>query len=103
MAIYTYDGTILIDEHEAQDDMRRLEIAKNHLSEAMTLLNQINLQAEEFAGNTGNKIRVKTTELQSNIKLLLENVERAEESIRRTVVEFKMVDESISNAIKGIV
>ena len=102
MAAYTYDGTIVIDENEAQDDMKRLEIAKSHLSEAMTLLNQINLQAEEFAGNTGSKIREKTTELQSNIKLLLENVERAEDSIRRTVIEFKVVDETISNAIKNI-
>lgn len=101
MAAYTYDGTILINENEAQDDMKRLEIAKSHLSEAMTLLNQINLQAEEFAGNTGNKIREKTTELQSNIKLLLENVERAEEGIVRTVKEFKAVDKSIGNVING--
>lgn len=102
MAGDVYSGTIVIDENEAQDDMKRLEIAKNHLTEAMTYLSQINLQAEEFAGNTGNTIREKTTELQSNIKVLLERVASAEESIVRTVKEFKTVDESIGNAISSM-
>ena len=99
MAFRDSDGKITIDEVAAEKDIKQLRLSIEKMENAITELTELQLQAEEFSGNTGNRIQETAIEM---IKEVKESIQRTQESIDRiqaTVAKYQQIDRDV----KGIV
>lgn len=95
------NGTIMIDEVAANEDIGKLNVAKAGLEEAVALINQISVINGEFAGPTATAIEEAVASLKGNMQLQIENIDICLRNIQTTVCKYQEVDASLKDTINS--
>lgn len=101
MAFIDENGKITIDENAAERDIKNLRISKEHLSTALSVIKQIEVESAEFEGATGTALGNTAQQLQVEIKKLLAQTEETIYQIRYVIDKYQAIDASLKETIQG--
>lgn len=95
------NGTIIIDEIAAENDVNNIRIGKEMLEEAIHTMNQIVVMAGEFEGNTGTVIVETARNILNEIQKLSDASDEASRRIIQTVENYKELDAQLKSQVEG--
>lgn len=101
MAFIDENGKITIDENAAERDVKNLLESKEHLSTALSVIKQIEVESGEFEGATGTALANTAQQLQAEIKKLLAQTEETICQIRYVVDKYQAIDASLKETIQA--
>lgn len=97
MAFRDSDGRITIDEIAADKDIKQLRLSIAKMETAVNQLKEIQIQTEEFSGNTGIRIRESAAELIKEITQSIQTTEETIERIQMAVAKYQQIDKDLKN------
>ncbi len=101
MKLYDEDGRIMIDESAAEKDIANLRVSKANLENALSFIDEINIEAAEFSGNTGLVLVDSSANVKKQIKKLISETELAIESIERTIGRYQDIDRKLKDTVNN--
>ncbi len=99
MAFKDSDGRITIDEVAAEKDIKQLQASIEKMNAAIEGLNEIQIQTDDFSGNTGTRIREAAAELISELKQSIQATEESIGLIQATVAKYQRLDQEMKNTV----
>ena len=94
------NGTIVIDEAEAENDIRKIEIAKSKLNQVKEILNPANIDSERMRGATKDALEEQLTQIGKNLSEWEELCNKSIKYIRHVVAEYKRIDKEFAAKAK---
>ena len=101
MAFRDGDGTILIDDVAAENDVSKLNAALEKLEEAIAFVNQMIVLNSEMSGPSATAIEEAALTFKTQLEIQKTNIETTIENIRGTVRKYHTLDAELSNRISG--
>lgn len=101
MAFKDENGRITIDEIAAEKDIQQLYKSKQTLEDALNLVKQIEIEASEFSGITGETILDSSDLIQAQIDELISETETTIETIKQVVSKYQAIDADIKSKIEA--
>ena len=95
-------GTIVIDEAEAEEDIRRIEIARERLNEAKQMLNPANIDGERMFGAARDALEEQLTKIGQDLSDWQDRCDTSVKYIRHVVAEYKRIDREFAAKAKGL-
>ncbi len=95
-------GTIVIDEAEAERDIRHIEAAKTKLDEAREILNPGNIDGDRMFGAAHDALEEQLTKIGQDLTEWQDICGNTINYIRRVVAEYQRVDRELANKAKGL-
>lgn len=95
-------GTIVIDEAEAEEDIRRIEIARERLNEAKQILNPANIDGERMFGAARDALEEQLTKIGQDLSDWQDRCNTSVKYIRHVVAEYKRLDREFAAKAKGL-
>ena len=86
------NGQIVINEQEAEDDIRKLRQAMSKLSDARQTLNASRIDSSRMRGETGDALAEVFSKLSKDINDRIENCDGIVRYIRNVVERYKRID-----------
>ena len=95
-------GTIVIDQAEAEEDIRRIQQARQKLDEAKKYLDPSAIDPERMYGVTRDALEEQFTRMNKDLAEWEGFCEETISYIRRTVAEYQRIDKEYSTKAKGM-
>ena len=100
MAFKDENGKITIDEVAAQNDVQALQKIGEFLSGIKSKISTIQMQTQEFQGDTGVVISEQCTNLIKQIDKLMGETEDSVHLIKNTVAKYEQIDRDLKSMIE---
>ncbi len=94
------NGTIVIDEEEAEADIRRIENAKSKLEDVKNLLDPAKIDSERMRGLTRDALEEVFTKMTANLTDWQNSCDESVRYIRHVVAEYKRIDKEYAAKAK---
>ncbi|MDR0647895.1 MAG: hypothetical protein LBF92_00965 [Synergistaceae bacterium] len=95
------DGTIVINEIEAQADIKNVSDARAKLLEAMRLLNPAKLDESRMSGKAKDALADQLQRIYKNMENLGLNCEKTSTFIEQTVAKYRQIDSDLAKTLNG--
>jgi uncharacterized protein YukE len=95
------DGTVVIDEQEAHEDMKNILAAMRKLQEAMELIDPAKLDDARMLGRARDALNGQFQRIHKKLTGLSENCEKTSQFIGQTIAKYRQIDRDIAKAAKG--
>ena len=95
-------GTIVIDEAEAEEDIRKIEIARSKLDEAKEILNPGNIDSDRMFGAAHDALEEQLTKIGQNLTEWEDLCGSTITYIRHVVAEYKRIDREFAAKAKEL-
>jgi hypothetical protein len=95
------EGTIVIDELEAREDIKNIRSAKAKLLEAMRLLDPARLDDGRMSGKARDALGDQLQRIYKNMENLGLNCEKTSRFIEQTVARYRQIDSDLAKTVKG--
>ncbi len=89
-------GTIVIDEAEAEEDIRRVQQARSKLEEAKQYINPANLDSERMYGMTRDALEEQFTRMSKDLAEWEDFCDATVSYIRSIVAEYQRIDKEFA-------
>ena len=96
------DGAIVIDEAEAEEDIRFIEAAKSKLEEAKQILAPSNIDSERMYGSARDALEEQLEKINRALSEWEDNCDSSVRYIRHVVAEYKRIDREFAAKLKGM-
>lgn len=93
------NGSVMIDEVVANQDIAKLRSAREKLEEAKKYITQIITLNSEFTGPTAEAVSEATIEFQKQLDIQIQNIENATLFIQRTIQKYQAIDSSLKEQV----
>ena len=95
-------GAIVIDEAEAEEDIRRIELAKSKLEAAKQILSPAKIDSERMFGATRDALEEQLTKIERDLSDWGDRCDFSVKYIRHVVAEYKRIDREFAAKAKGM-
>lgn len=95
-------GTIVIDEAEAEDDIRRVQQAREKLDEARQYLSPSSIDSERMYGSARDALEEKFTQMNKDLTEWEDFCEETISYIRHIVAEYQRIDREYAAKAKEL-
>lgn len=95
-------GTIVIDEAEAESDIRKIELAKSKLDEAKQILNPANIDGERMFGAARDALEEQLVRIGQDLSDWENRCDDSVRYIRHVVAEYKRIDREFAAKAKEL-
>lgn len=96
------NGTIVIDEAEAERDIRQIELARSKLDEAKSILNPGNIDSDRMFGATHDALEEQLTKIGQDLTEWQDICGNTINYIRHVVAEYQRVDKEFAAKAKEL-
>ena len=101
MAFKDQNGKITIDEVAAQNDIKRIAAAEEHLRVAENYLVQMENLASDFSGKTAESIIQACQTLRSKVALMITKSEYTSTKIKYVLCKYEAIDRELKNLMNS--
>ncbi len=95
-------GTIVIDEAEAESDIRKIELAKSKLNDAKQILNPANIDSERMFGAARDALEEQLLKISQDLSDWEDRCDSSVRYIRHVVAEYKRIDREFAAKARGL-
>ncbi len=95
-------GTIVIDEAEAEADIKKIELAKSKLNDAKQILNAANIDGERMYGAARDALEEQLVKIAQDLSDWENRCDDSVRYIRHVVAEYKRIDHEFAAKAKGL-
>ena len=95
-------GTIVIDEAEAESDIRKIELAKSKLNDAKQILNPANIDSERIFGAARDALEEQLLKISQDLSDWEDRCDSSVRYIRHVVAEYKRIDREFAAKARGL-
>jgi hypothetical protein len=95
------DGTVVIDEGEAREDMKNILDAMRKLQEAMELIDPAKLDDARMLGKGRDVLSVQFQRIHKKLTDLSGNCEKTSQFIGQTIAKYQQIDRELAKTLKG--
>lgn len=95
-------GTIVIDQAEAEEDIRRVQTAREKLEEARQYLDPTSINSERMYGLTRDALEEQFTRMTKDLTAWQEFCDETISYIRHVVAEYQRIDKEYAAKAKGM-
>lgn len=96
------DGTIVIDEAEAEEDVRRIELARSKLEDVKRYLDPRNIDISRMSGAARDALEEQLDKISRDLSSWQENCDASVKYIRYVVAEYKRIDHEYAEKAKEL-
>ena len=102
MGLRDSSGTIVIDEAEAEEDIRRVQAARERLEEAKQYLDPASIDGERMYGQTRDALEEQFTKMNKDLNDWQEFCDETVSYIRHVVAEYQRIDREYAAKAKEL-
>lgn len=95
-------GAIVIDEAEAEEDIRSIELARSKLDEAKQILDPAKIDSERMYGMTRDALEEQFARITGDLNDWEERCEASIRYIRKIVAEYQRIDKEYARKAEGL-